>query len=267
MFVVAHLSDIHLDGRRRALDRTRRVMAYLRGLPVDAILVTGDIADHGEPAEYRQARDVLVADVPVLVLPGNHDARQPFRTVLLGRDGAGSVSAGQDSPRRNDSDPVNQAYKLGPVTFALCDSSVPGRNEGLLAPATVAWLRDVLDAADGPVFVCLHHPPVPLGHPVVDGIRLTNEADLANLIRDHPQVVAVLCGHAHSTAVAEFAGRPVLVAPGVVSTLRLPWTTTEPVTLDNLVDLADPPAVAFHALADDGRLATHYRAVPASDAP
>ena len=51
MFVFAHLSDVHLDLGSRALERTRRVMDYLRGLPIDAILVTGDIADHGAAAE------------------------------------------------------------------------------------------------------------------------------------------------------------------------------------------------------------------------
>ncbi|HEX6501107.1 MAG TPA: metallophosphoesterase [Micromonosporaceae bacterium] len=249
MFVLAHLSDIHLDGGPRALDRTRRVMAYLRGLPIDAILVTGDIADHGAPEEYRQAREVLAADVPVLVLPGNHDAKQPFRTVLLGADGTG---------------PVDQVRRVGAVTFALCDSTIPRRNEGLLAPQTLTWLRRVIEDADGPVFVCLHHPPVPVHHPVVDGIGLTNDADLAELIRDDRRVAAVLCGHAHTAATATFAGRPVRVAPGVVSTLRLPWTMTQPVTMSNLVDLEDPPSVAFHVLGDDGSLTTHYRVAPAT---
>jgi len=75
-------------------------------------------------------------------------------------------------------------------------------------------------------------------------------------LADHPQVVPVLCGHAHTPAASTFAGRPLLVAPGVVSTLRLPWETA------NDIDEQMPPALAFHVLDDDGRLTTHYRLTP-----
>jgi hypothetical protein len=65
----------------------------------------------------------------------------------------------------------------------------------------------------------------------------------------------VLCGHAHTPAATTFAGRPLLVAPGVISTMRLPWESgPDP-------DLLAPPAVAFHVLGDDRRLTTHYRFV------
>lgn len=244
MMVFAHLSDTHFDGGERALGRARQVMAYLRALPLDAILVTGDIADHGAAREYEQARAELTADVPVLVLPGNHDDRSQLRKVMLGQDGAA---------------PINQARTVGGALFALCDSSIPGRNEGLLAPETMGWLRELLTRTDAPAFICLHHPPVPLQHPLLDPIRLTGADGLAELIEAFPNVVAVLCGHAHSAAAATFAGRPVLVAPGVTSTLRLPWTMTEEPTWNNTLDLDDPPAVAFHVLDDDRRLVTHYR--------
>jgi 3',5'-cyclic-AMP phosphodiesterase len=59
--------------------------------------------------------------------------------------------------------------------------------------------------------------------------------------------------------VTTFAGRPVLVAPGVVSTIRLPWEAGD------VIDRDAPPSVAFHLLGDDGRLTTHHRVVP--DAP
>ena len=44
MIVIAHLSDIHIDGGQRSADRTRTVMHYLEDLPydLDAVLVTGD---------------------------------------------------------------------------------------------------------------------------------------------------------------------------------------------------------------------------------
>ena len=109
-------------------------------------------------------------------------------------------------------------------------------------------------APDRPAFLAMHHPPVELSTPHVDCIRLRPEQPLADLVRRHPQVVAVLCGHAHTAAASSFAGRPLLVAPGVVSTLLMPWENGGPISYDL------PPALAFHVYAD-GRLTTHYRAL------
>ena len=87
LIVFAQLSDTHLDGSQRRFDRAAAVMAYLNGLsrPLDAVLVTGDIADHGLPTEYEQARTILASSPhPVFTCPGNHDARDAYRKVLLG---------------------------------------------------------------------------------------------------------------------------------------------------------------------------------------
>ncbi|MEU6037716.1 hypothetical protein ABZ801_20125 [Actinomadura sp. NPDC047616] len=153
--------------------------------------------------------------------------------------------------------PVNQIHRTEGAVFALCDSTVPGRDDGRLADETLAWLDAALaEDAGTPAFVCFHHPPVRLGSPYVDGIRQFGERRLAAVLARHPQVVAVLCGHAHTPASTVFAGRPLLVAPGVVSTLVLPWEHG-----DSVVDHQAPPAVAFH-LFDGQRLTTHYRVVP-----
>lgn len=245
MFVIAHLSDIHVDAGERSAERTARVVRYLAGLPrpVDVVLVTGDIADHGAEAEYERVRALIDLPVPVLLCPGNHDAREPYRKVLLGEPSTGT--------------PVNQLHRVGGVLFAMCDSSIPGRDDGLLADETLDWLDAQLAAAPGlPAFVCFHHPPVELGFPYGDGIRQFWEDRLAAVVARNPNVVALLCGHAHTPAAGTFAGRPVLVAPGVVSTALLPFES------DAIVDLALPPMLAFHLLDRDRRLTTHYRVVP-----
>lgn len=248
--VFAQISDMHLDGGERALSRTRAVMDRLRGMPLDAILVTGDIADHGAVREYEQAVVELAADVPVLVLPGNHDERSAFRKVLL-----------RDDPGDDAQAPVNAAHMVGGVLFALCDSSIPGRPEGLLDPSTVEWLRDILARADGPALVCMHHPPVKTHHPLLDEILLRRSGELAEVIGSNPRVVAVLCGHAHMAFSSTFAGKPLIVAPGVVSTLRLPWATPGGITWENALEPEEPPGVALHVLDDAGRLNTYFRAI------
>lgn len=250
MIVLAQISDLHFNGSARNAERVTRVMDYLNGLPqpVDALLVTGDIADHGLPAEYAEARKFFEASRhPVLLCPGNHDERKAYREGLL-----------DEEP---DCTPINEAHLIGGALFAMCDSSIPERADGLLADETLEWLEDLLsDTPDEvPVFVCFHHPPVEVHNDMIDGIRQFGEQRLAALARRYPQVVAFLCGHAHTAAASTFAGRPILVAPGVASTLLLPWESDSDISLDL------PPALAFHVLDDAGRLTTHYRVVPEPD--
>ncbi|GGY18191.1 MULTISPECIES: metallophosphoesterase [Streptomyces] len=245
MISIAHVSDLHLDDSPRATERAERVMSYLRDLPgpLDAVLVTGDIADHAAPQEYQQAKELFALPYPVLVLPGNHDRRAPFRTGLL--DG------------KPDDEELNQVVRTKGATFLLCDSTIPDRDEGLISDRSLAWLDGALsaEADDRPVFVCFHHPPVTLHTPYVDRLRQFQEARLAEVLVRHPQVVALLCGHAHTAAATTFAGLPLLVAPGVASTVPLPFEGRD--TVDH--ELA--PGLAFHVLDDRRRLVTHYRAL------
>lgn len=241
MTLLVQVSDLHLDGSEERRGRAARAMAYVNGLrDVAAVLVTGDVADNGLPAEYAQAKELLVSPHRLVSCPGNHDVRAAFEEVLLGREPTGG--------------PVNAALDVDGVLVAMCDSSRPGRNDGLLGDETLDWLAETL-AGDRPALVCLHHPPVVLHSPLLDAIRLTDADRLAAVLADHPQVLAVLCGHAHTAATSTFAGRPVVVAPGVVSTLRLP-----PEHRDDL-DYELPPGVALHVL-DGGRLTTHFRVLP-----
>ena len=248
MLTIAHLSDIHLgqvhrrDAGKRARRRAEQVMAYLDALPgpLDAVLVTGDLADHGLPEEYRQAAEVLASRHPVLTCPGNHDSRAPYRQVLLG-----------EAPT---TDPVNRLHQLPGTDVLMLDSSIPEQHDGLLDDATLDWLDAQLGSGrqELPALVAFHHPPVELHVPFVDGIRQFGEERLAQVLHRHPRVAALLCGHAHTSAATTFAGLPVLVAPGVVSTITLPCEGGKGILF--------PPMLAFHVL-DGGRLTTHYRVV------
>lgn len=256
MFVFAHLSDVHLgqdragDGGVRARERAERVLRALDRLPgaLDAVVLTGDIADHGTPEEYEEAAKLLADSRHTpLLCPGNHDVRGPYREGLLDGDPA-------------DDSPVNALHVLPGAVFAMLDSSIPGRGDGRLDDATLAWLdRSLAEVPrDRPAFVCFHHPPVPLHGRYVDPIRQFGEERLAEVVARHDHVAALLAGHSHTPAVTAFAGRPLVAAPGVVSTLRMPWEgeTGGP------LDYALPPMLAYHVHDDEGRLTTHFRVVP-----
>lgn len=243
--LLAQISDLHLDGGERATRRAERVMDHLRSLPrpVDALLVTGDIADHGAEAEYEEAARILAAPFPVLTCPGNHDSRPAFRKALLGEEpGPG---------------PVNRLHHVAGTAVLMCDSTLPGRDEGLLDAETLAWMDAELTALpEGtPALLAFHQPPVDLHHPLPDSCRLQEPDSLAALLDAHPRVAAVLTGHAHTAAASAFAGRPLIVGPAVTWTLRMSWEGDHP------ADREQPPGIAYHVLDDTGRLTTHYRVV------
>ncbi|MET9254955.1 phosphodiesterase [Streptomyces sp. NPDC003717] len=251
MLVLAHISDLHLDGTGRTARRAGRVRDRLWALPgrVDALLVTGDIADHGTEAEYEEAARLLGLDTgaapfPVLTCPGNHDRRAPYRKALLGRAPADG--------------PVNDVHVFDDGAVLMCDSSIPGSDEGELDEETYGWIESSLDelGADRPVVLAFHHPPVVLHHPALDAIRLRRPERLAALLERRPEIAGVITGHAHSAAASVFAGRPLVVGPGVFSELRLPWEGGE-----EIADRDAPVGLAFHVLDDAGRLTTHFRTV------
>lgn len=238
--LLAQISDLHLDGTERATARARRVLDYLDGLdrPVDALLVTGDIADHGTEAEYEEVAHLLSAvSAPVLTCPGNHDVRGPYRKALLGEEPA--------------TGPINRRHEVDGLTVLMVDGTVPEHGHGYLDDETAGWIEEQL-RGDGPTVIALHHPPVPMHEPFVDTILLHEPDRLAALVEAHPQVIAVLTGHAHTACAATFAGRPLLVAPAVTFALRMPW---EGGSFDNW---DQPPGVAFHVV-EDHRITTHFR--------
>ncbi|MFI9493886.1 MULTISPECIES: metallophosphoesterase [Streptomyces] len=200
-------------------------------------------ADHGAEAEYEEAARLLVAPFPVLTCPGNHDARPAYRKALLGEP------AGADA--------VNRVHLIAGTALLMCDSTVPGRDEGRLDDATLAWIDATLTGLprDTRALIAFHQPPVAVHHPLPDSAMPEQPEGLAALLEAHPRVVAVLTGHAHTAASSTFAGRPLVVAPAVTWTLRMPWEGDAPADRDQ------PPGIAFHVLDDTGRLTTHYRVV------
>jgi 3',5'-cyclic-AMP phosphodiesterase len=247
-FLLVQLSDAHLGATWGGPDPEARLAAAIdsvRRLPdrPGAVLVTGDLAEHGADAEYELARDLLERlGAPVHVLPGNHDDRASLRRCF-------------DQP--GDAAPVQSAVDLGPLRLVALDTTRPGEDAGELDAARLAWLDEALGAAPArPTLVAMHHPPVLTGVPGWDGIGLT-DADrlaLAAVVRAHPQVLGLAAGHLHRTIFAGLAGRAVVVAPSTYVQGRLDFGATA-------IELgADPPGFVVHALVD-GELTSHVQPV------
>jgi 3',5'-cyclic AMP phosphodiesterase CpdA len=247
--VVAHISDTHIGGPPDALARAEMVLRHLLALDPrpDVLLVTGDVADHGLPDEYAAARAVLDAWTgPLLVGTGNHDVRGTFARSMLGVEPGTALDQVLDTPA---------------ARFLMLDSLVaapPGErvDHGELTPESLVWLDEQLAADARPTFVCFHHPPVDIGVGALTSILLHDPQPLGLVLERHAHVVATLVGHAHTACASTFAGRPVLIGGGCASTVPL---EAEPYPV---VWEAGPPTLAFHLLHDDGRLTSHWRALP-----
>ncbi|MFT3716600.1 MAG: metallophosphoesterase [Gordonia sp. (in: high G+C Gram-positive bacteria)] len=243
MSIVAQVSDLHFNGDPVHRRRARALLDYLHstaggGSEIDALIVSGDLADEGTQDEYREAFENIVTDIPTLVLLGNHDDRAAFTTV---RDGEASTA------------PVNSSLVRDGLLVLALDSSIPGRNDGALSPETLEYARaEIAAAGDVDVLVSFHHPPAVIGLPMMDERRLFDTAGLEALIADHPNIVGLAVGHAHTPAATIFAGRPLVIAPGSASTLNLPLEGAD------VLNQTQGPGLVFHVI-DDHRMTSHFR--------
>ncbi|MBD8010833.1 phosphodiesterase [Microbacterium sp. Re1] len=219
--VIVHISDPHLlaggarlGGRFDVDDTLHRTLDAIRAMSSDpaAIVVTGDLADLGEPDAYRRLRaavEPLAADLgcPVVWVAGNHDERPALRQHLLGL---------QPSEQ-----PITGAWDLGGLRLVALDTSVPGWHHGDLDAAQLDWLRDVLDEpAPHGTIVAMHHPPIPSHIPLFDILELRHQDELADVLRGS-DVRAVLAGHLHYSSHGLFAGIPVSVASATCYTMNV----------------------------------------------
>ena len=217
---IAHLSDTHYLGGRRPLygsvdtDRTlARALEQLErsGTNPSAIVITGDLADLGEPDAYERLRDELqpVADrmgSKIIWVMGNHDERGPFSSILFGGDA-------------DDMAPQDRVYDVDGLRIIALDSSVPGYHHGELTDEQLSWLEEVLTvpAAHG-TLLALHHPPLPSPIEIMAIIELQEQQKLADVIRG-TDVRGILAGHLHYSTHGTFAGVPVSVASATCYTI------------------------------------------------
>lgn len=203
--LVAQISDFHvalpgseLDQRRQTAAHLARVVARLTGLDPrpDLVLCTGDLVHDGQPGEYQRLRELLAPlAMPTYVIPGNHDEREALRAAFFDRG---------YMPERGR---LHYSFDAGPLRVICLDTLIPGEPGGRVGGAQLDWLDARLcERTDLPTLICMHHPPFPTGIVAMDAMGLADADALAAVVRRHPQVERVLCGHLHRPIVARFAG-------------------------------------------------------------
>lgn len=211
-FLLAHISDLHIAAGRQAgghvradaVGRARALVADLAAFrpAIGLVVITGDLTDGGTAQDYALLREVLAPlGLPVVLLPGNHDARAPMHAAF--------PEVAFAAP-----DMLCSETKIGPVRVLGLDTLVEGEVAGRLDARQLGWLEGKLNQRfAGPTVIALHHPPCPANLGALDRNGLTRGAEaLLALIEAAPGPVTVLCGHVHRPFIAHWGKATVFAA-------------------------------------------------------
>lgn len=260
--LIAQLSDMHLRPEGQLLyDRIdtaaylERAVAHVLTLdpPPDVVIMTGDLVEAGKPEEYTRLRRLIAPlPMPVYVIPGNHDAREPLRAAFA------------DQGYFPASGFLQYAVEDLPVRLIALDTLVEGKGYGALCAERLAWLEARLgEQADKPVMLFMHHPPFECGIDAFDQFRLQEgDARLAELVRRHGNVERAVCGHVHRPIQVRWAGTMASIAPSTAHQATLDLHDGAPLTM-----MMEPPAIALHQWRPHTGLVTHVSYIGAFDGP
>lgn len=204
--IFAQITDFHLkcDGQllRDVLDSAATLKAaveHLNGLDPrpDLVFATGDLVNHPDKNTYRALRDQLdELEMPVYVLPGNHDDRDMLRETFadlgyLPRDGEFLHYTIEDHRLR----------------FIALDTHVVGSVGGEMCARRLAWLEDRLaEEPTRPTVIAMHHPPFVTGLDFMDKHTFQGGDAMEAVVRRYPSVERVIAGHMHRDITIRWGG-------------------------------------------------------------
>jgi 3',5'-cyclic AMP phosphodiesterase CpdA len=249
--IVAQLSDPHVVAAGELLYGrvdTARFLAHavadinrLDPLP-DVTVLTGDLVDRGTPAEYKHLHALIAPlAMPVFVIPGNHDSREPLRQAFAA-DGYLPATGF-----------LQFAIESYPVRLVALDTLVEGEHRGALCAERLAWLeRTLATAPERPTLILMHHPPFATGIDFMDRFGLEDAAAFAAVVARHKQVERILCGHLHRAIDRRFAGTVAGTAPSTAHQIRLDLNPDAPLRF-----MLEPPGYQLHVWREESGLVTH----------
>jgi len=214
------------------------VLGDVEQASLDLIVVTGDVADHGRPDQYRIAADAFRRlPAPVVVTPGNHDQDAAYSAGMT--DERITTGAAVTTPRTVDIE--NWCFLLVDTNAGLMLDDPDGPDgaridpdyhdrlwgNGLLGTTEAEWIRDACATTEAEhVFVWQHHP-VGTGNGAV-GPTAAFEAEWRDLLDSTTKIRGIGAGHTHMPRVADFHGCPVHVCPSLKANFDAEITTMLP---------------------------------------
>ncbi|PCH61352.1 MAG: phosphodiesterase [Gammaproteobacteria bacterium] len=180
-----HVTDLHLGNNKgdclSSIDcdeSLNQVIEQLKNERYDALLITGDIANHGAKSAYLRLQ-VYLSEIkmPVYMLPGNHDDKALMQQVF-----------GE----------LNNKIELGAWNLIFLDSNDGKHYHGQLSVNELDFLEGALKQSEGRhTLIALHHPPVDIGSAWMDAMQLKNKQAFFDIIDCFESPRAVVWGHIH----------------------------------------------------------------------
>lgn len=211
---ILHISDLHFGAvNDRLLDPLLALSAQLQP---DAVIVSGDLTQRARPGQFRAAAAYLARfGLPVLTVPGNHDAplyNLPVR--ILSPFGRYRAVINND---------MESVLTLSGAILAGVNTANPRAwKTGRLRPASARHLAQSFAAAPPHMMriAVMHHAPVPAADNAPADIDDPDRV-LADLVAAGTDIV--LSGHTHMPhfGAAETAAGILFVQVGTATSTRL----------------------------------------------
>lgn len=208
MVFIAHLSDMHIGAINFKEDFLISAINKVNEFDTDLVIVTGDITENGYYAEFEKAAKYMdLIESPLLVVPGNHDARhignECFEELIKKRCGNLNVR-------------TNEIKAIG------LDSSEPDLDYGKVGRAQQKKMETELKFAGKKnlyKMIALHHHLIPIPKTGRERNVLTDAGDiLKSVIEGNADLV--LSGHKHVPHAWQLENTAFVTA-GTVSSLKL----------------------------------------------
>ncbi len=214
MINIAHLSDIHITKgnllhnviNTTAIFETLMNELSLAEREIDLLVISGDLADSGSLISYEILGEILDRSkkhfgCEVMLVPGNHDAREPFRRQFF----AGNKTTFPTGR-------LDYAIRIKNWQLIGLDTLDEGHDYGNLLPTQIDWLQERLadESCLGSILV-MHHPPVDSPTDGMSKIGLQDKDRFRDLLIGS-NVKLILAGHYHHFLCADFPPAKVLVA-------------------------------------------------------
>lgn len=260
--LIAQVTDTHIKadgrlayGRVDSAEKLARCVEHLNHLPdrPDIVLMTGDLVDMGRPEEYAVFRRLIAPfEMPVYVIPGNHDDRDAMRQAFTDHEYLPAQGAY-----------LHYVIEPYPIRLIGLDTTIPGQAGGEMCRERLAWLEARLrEEPDRPTVIFMHHPPFLTGLKNMDVQNCQGGAVLGALIERHPQVIRVLCGHVHRAIQLHWHGVTASIAPSPSHSVA--YDLREDASHDFKLE---PPTCEIHYWREDTGLISHLTFIEDYEGP
>lgn len=179
--IIAQISDLHCGSQYHIPSLATRVIDEINELQPDALIVTGDLTDMGFRQEFQAAHRLIsrMEVEHIMVLPGNHDARNVGDLHFEELFGSRSTE-----------------LRFRGVRIIGIDSSEPDLDSGHVGRAHYRMIEERFSEPDEFKIVALHHHLLPIPGTGRERNIVLDAGDLLRVL-GVSGCDMVLCGHKH----------------------------------------------------------------------